>query len=207
MESTTYISIDVATKSLAIGVYRMKPFRDIAKVDTSDPVKLNQHLNSIINPIMMKVIDLIDGAHVKDVTIADKAVALKRTLIAIDDDIKEEIERDNVVVLIEYQMNANHGSNAIFNMIMYHYADRYPIQTIKPSWKNTIAFHPMLTLSTFLGCCSSNYKANKEHCRSNMIYLLTMIERMDMIKGIKKSNQDDIADTLMQCIAYHKQQQ
>lgn len=125
--ATTYISIDVATRSPAIGVYRMK-----------------------------------------------------------------------------YQLNANHGADAIFNMLVYHHAGRYPIEVMKPAWKNSIALHPSLTLSSFLATSSSNYKANKNHTRFNMLYLLTMINRLEMVAGIKPSNQDDIADTLMQAIAFHR---
>lgn len=88
-------------------------------------------------------------------------------------------------------------------MIVYHYAGRYPIESIKPSLKNSIAFHPLLTLSQFLGSASNNYQANKRHTHYNMMYLFTMIDRMEMIKDIKNKNRDDIADTLMQAIAFH----
>lgn len=186
--SSTYISIDVATKSLAIGVYQVS--------DNSPDI-----CERII-PIAMNVYDINNGAKVKDTSIATKAISLKRTLRDLDESVKDIIKADNVTVLIEYQMNANHLSNAILNMIVYHYADRFPVEIIKPSWKNTIALAPHLVLSEFLAKASSNYKANKEHTRQNMIYLLDQTGRMDMIKTIKKCNQDDIADTLCQMIAY-----
>lgn len=204
--STTYISIDVAVRSLAIGVYRMKPFHSIDSYKDEDPVAMNEKLNSIIVPLLMKVYDINNGEKTKDTSIVAKAESLKKTLQEVDETIKDEIVNDNVIVVIEYQMNANVGSNAIFNMIVYHFAGRYPIVSIKPSWKNTIAFHPSLSLATFLGRCSSNYVANKQHTKYNMMYLLTMIDRMDMIEGIKPKNLDDISDTLMQCLAFHLKQ-
>lgn len=191
----TFISVDVATKSLAVGVYQLPPL-DKGKVEDGD------YICSMVNPLLMKVYDINSGAKVKDTTIHHKAVALKQTLTEVDDTICDWIADADVTVLIEYQMNANHLSNAIFNMILYHYAGRYPVEVIKPSWKNTIALHSTLTLSEFLAKASSNYKANKEHTRQNMLYLLEKIDRLDMIKCIKKSNQDDISDTLCQMIAY-----
>lgn len=199
----TYISIDVAVRSLAIGVYRMRPFRNIDSFRDDDPRVMNANLNSIIDPLLMKVIDINDGSKTKDTTIEAKAIILKSTLCAIDTEISALTEDPDITVLIEYQMNANHGANAIFNMILYHYAGRYPIEVMKPSWKNTISVHPKLTHAAFLGAASSNYIANKRHTRYTMLYLLTAIDRMDAIEGIANKNQDDIADTLCQCIAFH----
>lgn len=198
--STTYISIDVATRSLAIGIYRMRPFRDFDSMRSDNLLEMNQRLNSIVVPVSMRVYDINNGQKTKDTSVATKAAELKKVLTNLDDTIKDE----PAIVLIEYQMNANHGANAIFNMLVYHYAGRYQIEVMKPSWKNTVALHPQLTLSSFLATAGSNYRANKNHTRFNMIYLLTMIDRLDMIDGIKTANQDDIADTLMQALAYHR---
>lgn len=201
--TTTYISIDVATRSLALGAYEMKSFNHFERYD--DPIQFNDYMNSLIIPIKMNVVDINSGCKTKDTSISEKAIALKQALTSFDNSIHEYISKaQSVCVLVEYQMNANHGANAIFNMIVYHYSGKYPIEVMKPSWKNTIALHPKLTLSEFLGQCSSNYSANKMHTRCNMLYLLTMIDQMDMIKDIAKKNQDDIADTLMQALAFHK---
>ena len=201
--STTYISIDVATRSLAIGVYRMRSFKDMLKDLPTDPIELNDYYDSIIQPLTMQVFDISNGVKAKDMSITDKAIELKRVLIAFDETLTLG-EDEKIIVLIEYQMNANHMSNAIFNMLLFHYAGRYPVEVVKPSMKNTIALHPLLTIGEFLGRATTNYKANKEHTKWNMIYLLTVIDCMDMIKGIKKANQDDIADTLCQALAWHK---
>ena len=203
MASTTYISIDVAVRSLAVGVYRLKPFDNMDSYKNDNPSTMNDNLNSIIQPLFMKVIDINNKQKTKDTSITEKAVALKVTLQSIDEEIKNQITNDKIIVIIEYQMVQNHGANAIFNMIVYHFSGRYQIEIIKPSWKNTIALHPKLTLSNFLATSGTNYKANKQHTRYNMLYLIHMIDKMDMINEIKSSNQDDIADTLMQCLAYH----
>ncbi len=197
----TYISIDVATKSLAIGIYRMMSFKNIQH--DKDPIKLNSYLDSLIQPLMMNVYDLNKGSKLKDTSIHAKAISLKDTLASVDKTVDACCSDDEIVVLIEYQMNSNHTANAIFNMVMYHYAGRYPIHTMRPSWKNTISFHPELTLSMFLARSSTNYKANKDHTKTNMLYLLTLIDKLDCVSHIKKTNLDDIADTLMQAIAFH----
>ena len=200
---TTYISIDVATRSLAIGVYSMRSFVGVSENTALEPRDLNDYLDSLVQPRLMEVHDLNDGAKVKDMSYLENAVSLKAVLTQIEEKIAC-FTQSETVVLVEYQMNANHRANAIFNMIIYHYAGRYPLEIIKPSWKNTLALHPSLTLSAFLGRCSSNYQANKAHTRTNMKYFLTMIGRLDLLDGIAKSNQDDIADTLMQALVFHK---
>lgn len=201
--ATTYISIDVAVRSLAVGVYQIKPFRSFHLLKDENPNTMNESLNTIIQPILMNVFDINNGSNTRDTTIIEKAQALKNILSEIDRSISEFTNEGNVQVLIEYQMNANHGANAIFNMIVMFYAGRYPIEIMKPALKNTLCLHPLLSHCEFLGRCSSNYKANKEHTKYNMLYLLTMIGQLSMIKDIKKCNHDDIADTLMQCLAYH----
>lgn len=203
MSSTTYISIDVAVRSLAIGVYKLKQIKNIDSMKDENSITMNDNLNSIIQPIFMKVYDINEGSKVKETSIIDKAKSLKVTLHDLDFNIREDIEGEDIKVLIEYQMNANHGANAIFNMICYHFSDRYPIEIMKPAMKNKIYLHPTLTLSTFLGSCSSNYQANKQHTKYNMLYFLTITDRLKIVSDIKNKNLDDIADTFMQCLSYH----
>ncbi len=182
---TTYLSIDVATKSLALGIYKID-----ASADT----------DQIIIPIAMQVHDMNPNKLAKTMSVGEKAASLKRILNTFD----EHIPSGEFVVLIEYQMNANHMSNAIFNMIVYHYATRAPIHTVYPAQKNTICLHPKLTLAHFLGTASTNYAANKNHCKFNFLYFIVLFEHGDKIKHIKQKNLDDIADTFMQCLAFHK---
>lgn len=192
--TTTYISIDVATKSLAVGIYKVA---SIDKLRTGD----GDYLCSCVMPLSMKVHDINDGLKVKDTSIITKAKCLKEVLNQVGDEMAK-YEHESVLVLIEYQMNANHLSNAILNMIVYHFVDLYPVEIIRPSWKNTIALREDLVLAGFLATKSSNYRANKAHTRENMIHLLTTIGKLDHIKDIKKSNYDDIADTLCQMLAH-----
>lgn len=190
-----YISIDVATKSLAIGVYELNNFS--IKIDLSNPQKANNDMNNMINIISMDVYDIANGKNAKDMLIMDKANNLKKILSMYD-----KID-ETAIVLVEYQMNANYMSNAIFNMIVYHFSGKHKIEIIKPAHKNSIYFHPQFTIQSFLSIYGSNYKANKEHTKLNMILMLTVLNKRSMISHLKKSNYDDIADTFMQCIWYH----
>lgn len=186
---TIYLSIDVATKSLAIGIYK------INRVDLST----EETINHIVEPIFMNVFDLADGKAAKSITIDDKARALKAVLDEVDTYLSEPY-----TTLIEYQMNANHQSNAVYNMLIYHYAHKSSIHTIKPSLKNTLYSHQQLKLSDFLASSSSNYLANKNHCKWNFVYFMILFGHQDKIEHIAQKNLDDIADTFMQCLAWHK---
>lgn len=114
-------------------------------------------------------------------TIDEKACALKLVLIDFDKHLPH-----NFIVLIEYQMNANHMSNAIFNMIVYHYAGRAAIHTVFPSLKNSIYMNNKLKLSDFLASASSNYSANKNHCKYNFLYFMFLFRHEHLIKDINK---------------------
>lgn len=179
----TIISIDVATKSLAIGIY---------EVDTN-----NENIDKKIIPIHLNVYDLTKNYNDK-MSIGQKAFELKKILNNLDAFLSQ-----NTKVLIEYQMNANQKSNAIYNMLVYHYCN-YEIITMKPALKNQIFLRDDLTLSRFLAYANNNYQANKNHSKFNFLYFIHLFKHENLIKHIKNKNLDDIADTFMQMCAYIK---
>ncbi len=187
--TTTYLSIDVATKSLAIGIYEIN-------VDNID-----ENIDLFIKPVIMNIHDLNPEKNAKDMNIDDKAKSLKKILNNYDQYIKENVE---VNVLIEYQMNANYMSNAIYNMIIYHYANLAKIHVVHPTLKNSIYFNKNLKHSDFLATANNNYSANKNHCKYNFLYFMFIFDHSDKLKHIKQKNLDDVADTFMQCVAFHK---
>ena len=204
---TTYISIDVATKSLAIGIYSMnlnlKTKSNINDHENISFIERMHKIDTLIVPLFVNVFDIAKGKNAKDTNIFDKAGSLKEVLTSIDSMMKSLLVESNIIVLVEYQMNANHLSNSIYNMIIYHYSNVYPIHIMMPAKKNKIYLHPILKLSTFLGYSSSNYKANKEHAKYNFLYFMILFNHEKMLIDIKKNNLDDIADTFMQMIAFH----
>lgn len=189
-----YLSIDVATKSLAMGLYEVN-LKSIPKEIPND----ESGLDRIIQVIHLEVINLTEHLSAKKISIHEKAIALKKALTRFDTFIPEGASYQ---VIIEYQMNANHMSNAIFNMIAYHYADVAPVHTVYPSLKNTIYLHPKLKLSDFMANATNNYLANKNHSKWNFLYFMLLFEYKEKLKYIKPSNYDDIADTFMQCLAF-----
>ena len=200
--ATTYVSIDVATKSLALGIYQISDrLPIITSLIGKEELGATEEIDSLIVPIMMDVVDLNPDKKSKEIPIHEKAIALKNVLTKFDEYIPSDTK---FVVLIEYQMNANHMSNAIFNMIAYHYAGRAEVNTVFPSLKNTFAFHPKLSHSNMLAISSTNYIANKNHCKYNFMYFMTMFGYGSKCAHIKAKNLDDIADTFMQCVAWHK---
>jgi hypothetical protein len=178
-----YVSIDVASKSLAIGVYKIN--------------LQNINIDEKIIPLDLKVYDLTKGSS-NFVCISEKAKELKNILVSLDTYLNADTK-----VLIEYQMNANHKSNAIFNMLIYHYCN-YEIIIMKPALKNQIYLRHDLTLSRFLAHASNNYQANKNHSKFNFLYFIYLFKYQEKIKNIKNKNIDDIADTFMQLCAYLK---
>ncbi len=189
----TYLSIDVATKSLALGIYQIA-------YDVCEALRSPDSIDSMVMPIAMQVHDLDPSKSAKEITISAKATALKEILTRFD----AHLPSGEFIVLIEYQMNVNHMSNAIFNMLVYHYAGRAPVHTVFPSLKNSIHLHPSLKLSCFLATASSNYTANKNHCKFNFLYFMVLFGHGPRLAGVRQKNMDDIADTFMQCLAFHK---
>lgn len=196
---STYLSIDVATKSLAIGVYRI----DITNL-VSGEISNESILDSAIEVVKLGVYDLSGDLTAKEVPIHDKAIALKTVLREYDFLFGDSCVP--VTVLIEYQMNANHMSNAVFNMLVYHFAGLAEVKTVFPSLKNSIYLHPSLKLSRFMGEAATSYSANKKHCKYNFYYFMCLFGHRQLLQGIKSKNHDDIADTFMQCVAYHTKQ-
>lgn len=77
------------------------------------------------------------------------------------------------------------------------------IQLIGPSLKNKVyiggedAKH-----SKFIEKYTTNYAANKNHTKYNLMRLLEYLNQQDIIKNIKKKNIDDIADSIIMSLAY-----
>ena len=199
---STYLSIDVATKSLAIGVYHISNDKSVHRMSLEDTNEAS--IDSMISILKLNVYNLSGDLAAKDISTHDKALALKQVLHEYDFLFDEP--RLPIIVLIEYQMNANHMSNAVFNMLVYHFAGLAEVKTVFPSMKNSIYLHPSLKLSRFMGEASNNYSANKNHCKYNFYYFICLFDHRSLLQGIKTKNHDDIADTFMQCVAYHYKQ-
>lgn len=211
-----YLSIDCANKSLAIGLYNLS--LDVWKLNLlqilTDSVdsnidkltKANTYLDSVVEFDFLKVIDLIPNKKVKETSLIERTLQLYKYISEIQIYIDNMKLNEIVNVYIEYQMNANDKSRAVYNQLIYAFADdtKYSVKVVVPTLKNKIYFCEELKHCRVLQNYSRLYTANKIHCKKNFLYFISLFNKSNSIKGIKKSNIDDVADTFMQMIGQIK---
>lgn len=203
-----YLSFDPANKSLAIGLYKIdndwrSKYRLIFEnLNINNLEESNEQLDNLIQILYVDVIDMMPGKNVKDTNLIERSLLLKQTLENINNKIKHIGEIINVC--IEYQLNLNDKSRCVYSQLIYEYSNpnKYKINCIKPSLKNSITINKNMPYSNYISKYSSNYKANKIHSKDNFLYFIKIFKLEDKIKHIKKKNLDDISDTFTQIIAY-----
>jgi hypothetical protein len=174
-------------------------------------------LETLFTPIYLDVVDLIPNKKIKETDLILRSCRLKAYLENFD---KISNQFDNCRVLVEYQMGPNNKSNNVFSQLLYHYAycdtdysscydtdktihqKKYSIEVVGPSLKNKINLDKSKPLSFFINKYATSYDANKKHSTHNMLWFLQSINKEFMLKNIKKSNYDDIADSITMTIAW-----
>jgi len=225
------VSFDCATKSLGVSVinYNMQ-FNEqvniayqtymLAKVACRDIhetlfnyIKLLDKIiyliDTRINIEYLDVIDVIPGKKVKETDVVERTMGLYRCLAQLQQ--SANLSRDNeYTFLVEYQMGPNDKSRSVAAQIMMFFAkycEPYGHSTIKvvgPSLKNKVVIGgDDAHYSNFIEMYTTNYAANKNHAKYNFLKLLKYLKKEDYIKHIKKSNIDDIADSVMMSIGYY----
>jgi hypothetical protein len=200
-----YLSIDCANKSLAIGLYSIDSEFTTQLINiiqaNSDIADNYNTLNELIIVRFLKVFDLTPNKKITDTDILEKSIALKQVLHEIieltNDTIGSEYE-----LLVEYQMNVNDKSRCVYNQIIYEFIDKCVIHRMIPSKKNLIHLKPELSYGNIMNNSNSNYRCNKNHSKYNFLHFIDSFKYTNLIKPLKKSNYDDIADTFMQLIAF-----
>ena len=135
-----------------------------------------------------------------------------------------------VKVLLEYQMGPNDKSRNVCSQILYHYStidieyknsdnlnieynidefeeksthkNFYDIEIVGPLLKNKINLDPDKPYEFFAKKYVKPYDANKAHSKNNFLYWIKKANIPHMIKGIKKKNLDDIADSTNMTLAW-----
>lgn len=207
-----YLSIDCANKSLAVGLYVINNIQNwdtelldvLKKVNNNGQLELiNNFLDTVIDIKFLEVVDLIPNKKVKDTNIIERTILLKHYINNIKHRVSE-ITDDKVSVLIEYQMNSNDKSRAVFNQLIYAFSDieLYSIHIVNPTLKNKVYLCDSLKHCRILQRYSKTYTANKVHCKENFLFFIDTFNKKDMVKDISKKNIDDIADTFMQLLGF-----
>jgi hypothetical protein len=102
-------------------------------------------------------------------------------------------------VLIEYQMCINVTSHSIQDALHMYYTplpgDSHVVHIVHPSLKGTVSLAPHLTLDNFASI--NNYRSNKKHSTANY-------NEFCRVFGLQpnKKKRDDIADALLQALAW-----
>ncbi len=174
--------------------------------------ELDDILSKRITVHYLNVIDLIPGKKIIETTIQERTKLLYKYLTEIVDPLIDRYYRpaergDNEwIFLLENQMGPNTKSNIISAQIIYHLS-KYDIdiKLIGPTLKNKIIVGGEESRhSNFLEARKTNYAANKSHSRFCFNKLMEHLNITNMIteNNIKKANVDDIADSVLQGLAY-----
>ena len=226
------ISIDTATKSLAVSIieYRLdttssiadlysvykRTIRQIDQIDQIDQsiqraelfIKLLDDVNIILDNTVkihhLDVVDLIPNKKVAETDIIYRSEKLYTYLKTLDRVLEPFMNMDKpVIFLLEYQMGPNIQSSAVSNQLIYHFTKyNKEIKLIGPSLKNKISLGPDLYYSNFVEKYKTLYAANKNHTKANFLKFLELTGNTDKISHIKKSNVDDIADSVCMSLVY-----
>ncbi len=194
------LSFDVATKSLAFAVIEFDGdwmSKCMHVLDSAKPgyemdalVQVNDIIGKAIQMPKLEVVDLAPGLKSKEVDPHKRARSLKQLLSS--DDMNEKYDS----VLLEYQMSANYNANAVYNQLLYHYAN-YDVKTVKPSMKNTLKIGKV-SMSELCQKYSTKYKANKVHSTQCVDHILKAFNLK--WPDVKTKNKDDISDAIMQAL-------
>ena len=205
---------------------------DAAKFALSTLDQIEKVYDCMVKLLLIDVVDLIPGKKVKDTTsiLRSSRLAgyLEKVDVLIDQCVKSGYRgSQEIKLLLEYQMSTNFKSNFIFAQIMGHYSKKsyefknstgtikknstgaikknspeFDVIVIGPSLKNKLELDKSKTHSYFIEKYAKKYDANKAHAKSNLLYWLKQCGKEDMIKGIKKKNIDDIADSVTQTLSW-----
>lgn len=214
------ISIDVANKSLAIACIKYMDNKLILKnllknlSQCSDETNILSLLNKIsiimdnINIKQLKVVDLLPGKKVHDVSLIDRTYVLNEFLSQFTNDlIKNKWLDTDVHLIIEYQMGPNRKSGDAQAQIIYHFSQYLPLQNVHvvgPSLKNKLRYpkdHQSLH-NFYVEKYQTLYAANKAHTRYLLLTWLKNNKQLEKLQHINKKNYSDIADAFCQAIAW-----
>uniref|UniRef100_A0A6C0LJB3 Mitochondrial resolvase Ydc2 catalytic domain-containing protein n=1 Tax=viral metagenome TaxID=1070528 RepID=A0A6C0LJB3_9ZZZZ len=182
-----YISIDVATKSLAISIIDYN----------SIPLNLRDK-NSFKNLKVIKTItkDLAPGE-------ANNSISEMRRISLITKFIKNELLKyidDKTIILIERQI-ATTPTYIVYISLMTLFIERdIKVETIMATRKNQLVIDEE-RIGKYLRQCKDSYIANKEHSKALVECIRTYMDDYDKI-DINKKYIRDWSDTISQLIAF-----
>ena len=139
----------------------------------------------------VKVVDLLPGLKLGQVSALDRARALKQALG------RYSSLPPSTIVLVEEQPPKNNKSTTVQDQLLLFFCD-WLVKLVQPMQKNKVHFGLPLDLVKLSH--GSNYSANKAHSRANF-EPFARANSLD-ISHIPTANLDDAADSFMQAVAW-----
>lgn len=108
------------------------------------------------------------------------------------------------LVFVEFQMPLNGATVSISHQLMYEFCDVACVIHVDPALKATIDLNSAAPYRIVQSKYMNGYTGNKAHSRTNLDYFLAQWPVSDPVrkKIPKNASRADIADALMQCIAW-----
>lgn len=196
------LSFDCANRSLAVCLLDINTGIVGQLYDGIKQFDINTMMDITDDYIKIHIFNVYDLTNGKNTDTVMKASLLKKCLGTLDDIISSINGVDQV--LIEYQMPSNDKSRCVSQQILYHYVDKAPVCIVGPTLKNKVVFSTLDKLSHgfFISKYASNYTANKNHTKANLLYWLDIFDKTHLLDNIKKKNIDDISDAFMQIFGW-----
>lgn len=212
-----YLGFDCATKTFAyslshIDLTRMEEYKktlddiqrrkNVAAVDAVDALlaeahKLDLDTKSMIKILCGKTINLVEYG--SDYGTVSRIKSLKKS---IDEHVLPAIAcipKDELLIVVEYQMGQNSDSRSIMYALVALFAD-YEIVIVGPSLKNKVSLSKDGKYSVFLKKYKSSYSANKAHAVYNFEHIVRLFT--SDIGSLKKKDISHIADSFMQVVGF-----
>lgn len=199
-----YLSFDCATKTFTYVLVKVNhtylsiDFKSIMKCihlfDDNVLNKINYIADNTIQIMEAKCIDLFPNVSNKTISTVDR---IKRMVEYVKANIYpkiQDIDKDDIVVIIEFQMSHNTQSKVIAISLITLFTD-YNVQLIHPTLKNKVALSNEGNYAYFIEKYNNNYTANKEHALYNFkLFEITFNQYQNYSNTMKKN----IADAFLQ---------
>lgn len=211
-----YLSFDCATKTFGFILLKINEkinLNEIKKIkesinfiqknngDYTDLIhKIKLILDNYITVIKFGCIDLAPNTSDKDIsTISRVRLVVEYIKECIVPELKN-IEKDELVVLVEYQMSSNDKSRCVSTVLLTLFYD-YKIFLVPPTYKNKIYLKKENIHNKFIQKYSNMYTANKKHALQGLLdYEEIFNNPIDLPMGLK----GHVADAFMQIFGYIK---
>ena len=157
--------------------------------------------------IKKSIIDIVDGETINLFpNIADNKILPVERVKALVSYIKsrifenpiwQKIPKNELTILIEFQMGSNHKANIISTALITLFAE-YNVELVKPSLKNKVYINEDGKHKHFIKKYSQLYSANKAHAKYNF----DQIEKIfgTQIKASTSTERGHVADSFMQIL-------